>query len=244
MKEIVTTRRKFLGLVSASTITSSFIDKICFAGYPVENNKRYNMNFTLPDLPYEKNHLEPFVSAKTLDFHHGKHHRTYVDNLNKLVENSSFSSMSLEDIIKTTHKNDQKVGVFNNAAQAWNHSFYWHSMKQNGGGEPKNDLKKKIIEDFGSVDNFAADFKTAGATQFGSGWAWLVLDNGKLKVVKTANAICPIVNNQIPLITMDVWEHAYYLDFQNRRPDYIAMFLDKLINWDFASANFEANITQ
>ncbi|MBQ4874603.1 MAG: superoxide dismutase [Rickettsiaceae bacterium H1] len=200
------------------------------------------MKFALPDLPYEKNALEPFISAKTLDFHHSKHHSAYVNNLNKLIENSNLVNMPLEDIIKNTNNDNSKAGIFNNAAQAWNHTFYWNSMKPGGGDQPKDKLMQKINEDFGKFDNFVNEFKTAGATQFGSGWAWLVLENGKLKVVKTANAICPIVSGQIPLITMDVWEHAYYLDFQNRRPDYIAMFLDKLINWDFAAENFNKAI--
>ena len=200
------------------------------------------MKFALPDLPYEKNALDPVITANTLDFHHGRHHRTYVDNLNKLVDGTNLSDDSLEDIIIKTHDDSSKVGIFNNAAQVWNHTFYWHSMQKEGGGKPYGPLMQKIQEDFGSFENFISDFKNAGASQFGSGWAWLVLDkeNNKLEVVKTANAMCPLVDKKIPLITMDVWEHAYYLDYQNRRPDYIASFLDKLANWQFAQDNFES----
>lgn len=197
------------------------------------------MSFTLPELPYAKDALEPHISANTLDFHHGKHHNTYVVNLNKLVEGTDLADKSLEEIISISAKDSSKAGIFNNAAQIWNHTFYWHSMKPAGGGKPSGALAAKIEEDFGSYDNFVQEFKTAGATQFGSGWAWLVLDGGKLKVTKTANAELPASNGQTPLLTMDVWEHAYYLDFQNRRPDYIATFLESLVNWDFAAENFE-----
>ena len=191
------------------------------------------MAITLPQLPYEKNALEPHISANTLDFHYSKHHNAYVVNLNKLIEGSNLANASLEEIIQ---KSDG--GIFNNAAQVWNHTFYWNSMKPNGGGAPSGKLLNKIIETFGSLDKFKEEFATAGATQFGSGWAWLVVEKGELKITKTANAETPITKGQTPLITMDVWEHAYYLDFQNRRPDYIQTFLNKLINWDFAEANF------
>ena len=190
------------------------------------------MAFELPALPYEKNALEPHISAETLDFHHGKHHATYVAKLNGLVEGTELAEKSLEEIIKSSDG-----GVFNNAAQIWNHTFYWHSMKPNGGGKPTGAIAAKIDEDFGSYDAFVEAFKAAGATQFGSGWAWLVLDNGKLKVEKTGNAELPMTKGQTALLTMDVWEHAYYLDFQNRRPDYIATFLNELVNWDFANEN-------
>ncbi len=194
--------------------------------------------FALPDLPYEKTALEPFISAKTLDFHHGKHHNAYITNLNKLIDGTSFIGLTLEEIMKASSKDSSKAGVFNNAAQTWNHTFYWNSIKPKGGGSPHGGLMTQINDDFGSFSNFVDEFKTAGATQFGSGWAWLVLENNKLKVVKTPNANCPLVDNQTPLFTMDVWEHAYYIDYQNRRPDYIAMFIDKLVNWDFALENF------
>jgi superoxide dismutase, Fe-Mn family len=196
------------------------------------------MAFELPALPYAKDALAPHISANTLDFHHGKHHNSYVVNLNNLLGEDS---RSLEEIMNETAGDAAKAGVFNNAAQIWNHTFYWHSMAPNGGGAPTGAIADKINEDFGSYDKFVEEFKAAGATQFGSGWAWLVLENGKLKVTKTGNAGCPITNGAVPLLTMDVWEHAYYLDFQNRRPDYIATFLENLVNWDFANANL-ANI--
>jgi Fe-Mn family superoxide dismutase len=201
--------------------------------------KENPMSFTLPELPYALNALEPHIGAKTLEIHHGKHHNTYVVNLNNLVKDSPLASKSLEEVIKAVAGDSTKAGIFNNAAQVWNHTFYWHSMKPNGGGKPTGDLAKKIDADFGSYDKFVEEFKAAGATQFGSGWAWLVLENGKLKVTKTGNADLPMVHGQTAIMTMDVWEHAYYLDFQNRRPDYISTFLDKLVNWDFAAENLK-----
>lgn len=197
------------------------------------------MSFTLPELPYALNALEPHIGAKTLEIHHGKHHNAYVVNLNNLVKDTPLASKSLEEVIKAVAGDSSKAGIFNNAAQVWNHTFYWHSMKPNGGGKPTGDLAKKIDADFGSYDKFVEEFKAAGATQFGSGWAWLVLENGKLKVTKTGNADLPMVHGQTAIMTMDVWEHAYYLDFQNRRPDYISTFLDKLVNWDFAAENLK-----
>ena len=195
------------------------------------------MAFDLPALPYAKDALEPHISANTLDFHRGKHHNTYVVNLNKLVEGTDLENASLDDIIMKTHGDASKVGIFNNAAQVWNHSFYWSSMSPNGGGAPTGAIATKIDEDFGSYDAFVEGFKAAGATQFGSGWAWLVLENGKLKIEKTGNADLPMTKGQTAILTMDVWEHAYYLDVQNRRPDYIATFIEKLINWEFANEN-------
>jgi Fe-Mn family superoxide dismutase len=196
------------------------------------------MAFELPNLPYEQNALEPHISANTLSFHHGKHHAGYVNNLNNLVKDTELADKSLEEIVKATAGDATKAGIFNNAAQVWNHTFYWHSMKPNGGGAPTGALAAKIEADFGSLDAFKEQFKAAGATQFGSGWAWLVLENGTLKVTKTLNAENPLHNGQIPLLTMDVWEHAYYLDYQNRRPDYAQTFLDSLVNWDFAAENY------
>lgn len=195
------------------------------------------MTFALPELPYAKDALEPHISTKTLEFHHGKHHNAYVTNLNKLLENSDLAGKSLEEVIMASAGDASKAGIFNNAAQVWNHSFYWHSMKPGGGGAPSGKIAGKITADFGSFEKFAEEFKNAGATQFGSGWAWLVLDGGKLKVTKTPNADLPMAHGQKAILTMDVWEHAYYLDYQNRRPDYVGTFLDKLVNWDFASAN-------
>ena len=197
------------------------------------------MTITLPNLPYDKKDLEPFISQNTLDFHYGKHHQAYVTNLNNLIADTDLANKSLEEIINISRKNNQ-AGIFNNAAQIWNHTFYWYSMKKNGGGKPTGKILSKIEDDFGSFDNFVSEFKTAGATQFGSGWAWLVLDeNNKLQIIKTLNAETPLGTNLKPLITMDVWEHAYYLDFQNARPKYIETFLNELINWDFALENLE-----
>jgi len=190
--------------------------------------------FTLKQLPYAENALEPHISANTFSFHYQKHHNAYVDNLNKLIESTDYAEQSLEDIIKNTVGDSSKAGIFNNAAQVWNHSFYWHSMSPSGGGKPSGKLADKINEDFGSVEKFLEEFKTAAATQFGSGWAWLVSDNGKLKIEKTSNADTPIAHGRQPLLTIDVWEHAYYLDYQNKRPVYIDTFLEKLINWEFA----------
>ena len=188
----------------------------------------------LPALPYAKNALEPHISENTINFHYGKHHQAYVTNLNKLIAGTDAEGKSLEEIVKSS-----TGGVFNNAAQVWNHTFYWNSMKPNGGGKPTGDLLAKIEADFGSFDNFATEFKTAGATQFGSGWAWLVLEDGKLKVTKTANAETPLTTSATPLLTMDVWEHAYYLDFQNARPSYMESFLSNLVNWDFVAENLK-----
>ena len=198
------------------------------------------MAFTLPDLPFGPSELEPYITANTLGFHHGKHHAAYVTNLNKLIEGTDLDGKSLEEVILAAAGDASKAGIFNNAAQVWNHTFYWQSMKPGGGGQPSGALLEQINADFGSFDAFVEAFKTAGATQFGSGWAWLVLDNGTLKVTKTPHADLPLAHGQKALLTMDVWEHAYYLDYQNRRPDYISTFLDKLVNWDFAAANLAA----
>jgi superoxide dismutase, Fe-Mn family len=191
----------------------------------------------LPTLPFADNALEPVISAKTISFHYGKHHKAYVDNLNKLTEGTEFAGMPLEKIITETAGKADKAGIFNNAAQAWNHAFYWQCLKQNGGGEPPSALKKKIDIFFGSVDACKKELATAATTQFGSGWAWLVLDGEKLKVIKTGNADLPLAKGMKALLTIDVWEHAYYLDYQNRRADYVNAVLDKLINWNFAADN-------
>jgi Fe-Mn family superoxide dismutase len=201
-------------------------------------HKNEKMPFSLPSLPYKMDALEPFISEKTFGFHYGKHHQAYVTNLNNLVKDTEFASLTLSEIISKTHSDADKSGIFNNAAQVWNHSFFWHSMKPQGGGEPIGNLQIQINKDFGSFENFKEEFKKAGATQFGSGWAWLVWENDKLKIVKTANAHLPAVNGQVPILTVDVWEHAYYLDYQNRRPDYLSIFLENLANWEFAENNF------
>jgi Fe-Mn family superoxide dismutase len=198
------------------------------------------MAHQLPALPYGLDALEPHISRSTLEFHHGKHHAAYVTNLNNLVAGTDLEDKSLDQTILAVSGDASKAGVFNNAAQVWNHTFYWQGMKPGGGGAPSGDLAAKIDADFGSFDAFKEQFKTAGATQFGSGWAWLVLDNGTLKITKTGNADLPLAHGQKALLTMDVWEHAYYLDYQNRRPDYMSTFLDKLVNWDFVAANLAA----
>ncbi|MCB9932827.1 MAG: superoxide dismutase [Fe] [Planctomycetes bacterium] len=191
------------------------------------------MPFELPKLPWEKNALEPHITAETLDYHYGKHHNAYVTNLNKLTEGKPEASKSLEELIKTT-----EGGLFNNAAQVWNHTFYWHCMMPNGGGAPSGKLADAINAAFGSFDEFKKQFVEAATTQFGSGWAWLVKGkDGKLKVTKTGNADCPIKHGDTPLLTIDVWEHAYYIDFRNARPKYIETFMDKLVNWDFVAKN-------
>ncbi len=190
------------------------------------------MPFTLPPLPYAKDALAPHLSAETLEFHHGKHHNAYVVNLNKLTDGKPEASKSLEEVIMSSDG-----GVFNNAAQIWNHTFFWNSMKPNGGGEPTGALKAAIDRDFGSYAKFVEEFTAAATTQFGSGWAWLVSEGGKLKVVKTANADLPMKHGQKALLTIDVWEHAYYIDFRNLRPKWIETYLTKLVNWDLAAAN-------
>ncbi|MBF0479148.1 MAG: superoxide dismutase [Candidatus Omnitrophica bacterium] len=191
----------------------------------------------LPALPYPENALEPIISAKTMSFHYGKHHKAYVDNLNKLVAGAEFSDMPLEKIITETAGKIDKAPIFNNAAQAWNHAFYWKSLSPKGGGKPSSALHQKIEESFGTLEACKKELATAATTQFGSGWAWLVVDGGKIKVVKTSNADLPLVKGMKPLLTIDVWEHAYYLDYQNLRGDYVTAVLDKLINWNFASDN-------
>jgi Fe-Mn family superoxide dismutase len=193
------------------------------------------MAIQLPDLPYAKDALAPVISANTIDFHYGKHHRAYVDNLNKLIAGTPFEKEGLEAIIKKSAGDTAKAGIFNNAAQIWNHSFYWQCLKPGGGGAPTGAVAAKIAAAWGSYDKFVEELRTAGITQFGSGWAWLVSDSGQLKIVKTANADTPIAHGLKPLLTLDVWEHAYYLDYQNRRPDYLAAVIEKLINWNFVN---------
>lgn len=198
------------------------------------------MAYQLPDLPYDYTALEPYISKSTLEFHHDKHHATYVKTYNDAVASTEMNDKKIEEVIKTIASDSSKTVLFNNAAQAWNHTFYWNSMKPGGGGLPNGELANKINADFGSFETFVEEFKKAGATQFGSGWAWLVLDGDKLKVTKTLNAENPLTANQVPLLTMDVWEHAYYLDYQNKRPDYISEFINHLINWEFAAQNLAA----
>jgi len=193
------------------------------------------MAIVLPELPYPKNALAPHISEKTLEFHHSKHHNAYVVNTNKLVEGTDLANDDLEAIIMKTARDDSKAAIFNNAAQVWNHSFYWQCMKPNGGGPPTGAISEKINADFGSYEKFVEAFKTSGSTQFGSGWAWLIMKDKKLQIANTANADTPIADGLKPLLTIDVWEHAYYLDYQNRRPDYLKAFVEDLINWDYVN---------
>ena len=195
------------------------------------------MALILPPLPFDPKALEPYISANTFSFHHGKHHQAYVTNFNNLTKDSPLAEKPLEAVIAETAKDPTKTGIFNNAAQVWNHTFFWNSLAPKGGGKPSGKIAAKINSDLGGYDKFVEAFKGAATTQFGSGWAWLVLDKGKLAVTKTANADTPLVHGQSALLTIDVWEHAYYLDYQNRRPDFVQAFLDHLVNWSFAEAN-------
>jgi superoxide dismutase, Fe-Mn family len=197
------------------------------------------MPVTLPELPFLKNSLEPYISERTLEFHYGKHHNAYVANCSKMIEGTELQNETLENIIKKTAGDPAKAGLFNNAAQVWNHSFYWNCIIPKGGGAPTGKIAELITAAWGSYEKFAEEFKNAAATQFGSGWAWLVMKENKLQIMKTSNADCPVAHGCKALLTIDVWEHAYYLDYQNRRPDYIATFVEKLINWDFVNSNLE-----
>lgn len=191
----------------------------------------------LPALPYAMDALDPVLSSATLGYHYGKHHKAYIDNLNRLVADGELAGLSLEQLIAASAGQPARSAVFNNAAQAWNHSFYWQSLRPRGGGEPPAELKRRIEASFGSVDACRKELATAATTQFGSGWAWLVADGDRLKVLKTGNADTPLTQGLKPLLTLDVWEHAYYLDYQNRRADYVNAVLDKLVNWEFALRN-------
>ena len=195
------------------------------------------MSFDLPKLDYKNNALSPIMSEETLDLHHGKHHQTYITNLNNFIKDTDMANKSLEDIIMESSKDKSKAGIFNNASQHWNHNLFWKCMKPKGGGKIPSKLEKRIISDLGSVDQFKKDFIQAGTTQFGSGWCWLSISNGKLVVTKTANAANPLIENMKPILGCDVWEHSYYLDYRNKRPAYLENFFDKLINWDFVESN-------
>ena len=196
------------------------------------------MAIELPPLPYEPAALEPTMSAKTLAFHHGKHHAAYVASYNDLTR-GTYTAKPLEDVLREVAGDASRSGIFNSGAQAWNHSFFWRCLKPGGGGKPAGELGARIVVDFGSFDAFVVQFKGAAATQFGSGWTWLVFDHDKLEVVKTANADTPLIHGMTPLFTIDVWEHAYYLDYQNRRADYVAAVLASLANWEFAAQNLQ-----
>jgi Fe-Mn family superoxide dismutase len=195
---------------------------------------------SLPPLPYALNALEPTISAKTLSFHHGKHHSAYVENTNRLIVGTELADLPLDQIVTATAGRAERASIFNNAAQAWNHSFYWHCLRPNGGGEPPAMLKQKIQETFASVDACKKELANSAMAQFGSGWAWLVLDGSSLKVVKTANAETPFTFGLKPLLAIDVWEHAYYLDYQNKRADHVNAVIGRLINWEFAADNLSS----
>jgi Fe-Mn family superoxide dismutase len=200
------------------------------------------MAFELPPLPYDYKALEPHISANTMHFHHDKHHQAYVNTVNELIKGTPDEKKSLEEIIKAAAGQQDKVKLFNNAAQVWNHTFFWHCMKAPSGAKPNSDIASALDKEFGSLDGFKDAFKKASIEQFGSGWAWLVLDKGAVKIVKTANADLPLAHGQTALLTCDVWEHAYYLDYQNRRPDFVQAFLDHLVDWDFVAKNLTSKI--
>ncbi|MEO5365868.1 MAG: superoxide dismutase [Magnetococcus sp. WYHC-3] len=195
--------------------------------------------FLLPPLPYVQSALEPHLSTRTLSFHYGKHHQTYMDNLNKLAPGAKMAGLPLEVIIQQTAAKPHQAGLFNNAAQVWNHTFFWQSMKPNGGGAPTGKLAERINAMFGSLDAFKTAFTEAAMAQFGSGWVWLVQEGDALKIVKTSNADTPLAHEQTALLTCDLWEHAYYLDYQNRRKEFVHAFLDHLANWEFAASQLK-----
>ncbi|MDA8668817.1 superoxide dismutase [Alphaproteobacteria bacterium] len=197
------------------------------------------MSFELPSLSYANDALAPYMSAETLDFHHGKHHQTYVTNLNNLLKDNELQGASLEDIVIKSSKDASMAGIFNNAGQHWNHILFWQCMKPNGGGSIPSELETRLNSDFGSIDQFKEAFIQAGTTQFGSGWAWLAIDNGKLVVTKSANASNPLVDGMKPILGCDVWEHSYYIDYRNKRPDYLKAFLDSLVNWEFVASQLD-----
>lgn len=226
-------RRDFLTSLTAVTVAST----VAVKGFPNIITERAAA-FTLPPLPYADNALSPVISANTIGFHYGKHHKGYVDNLNNIAKGTKYENMSLEDVVLQSAKSKADTAIFNNSAQIWNHNFYWNSLKPNGGGMPSGKLAQKINESFGSFDNFKKQFADVTISQFGTGWGWLVADKkGKLSIVKTGDAEVPVTQGLKPLLTIDVWEHAYYLDYQNRRADHVKAVIDKLLNWEFAANN-------
>ena len=194
------------------------------------------MSFKLPQLDYTKDALSPIMSEETLDLHHGKHHQTYIDKLNGFIKDTDMSNISLEEIILKSSKEKSMLALFNNASQHWNHNLFWKCMKPKGGGKMPSRLEKKIVSDFGNIDEFKKQFKDAGITQFGSGWCWLSLNNDKLVVTKTANAANPLIDKMKPILGCDVWEHSYYIDYRNRRPEYLDRFMDSLVNWEYVDS--------
>ena len=197
------------------------------------------MSFELPKLDYAKNALAPIMSEETLDLHHGKHHQTYITNLNNFIKDTGMAGMSLEEIVHNSSKDKSKSGIFNNASQHWNHELFWKCMKPNGGGSMPKKLEDRIKSDLGSIEEFKKQFIQAGITQFGSGWCWLSISNGKLVVSKTPNAENPLIHNMKPILGCDVWEHSYYVDYRNRRPEYLDNFFEKLVNWEFVESQLD-----
>ena len=227
------TRREFM----KASLAGCTLLALAPAGLSTDASAQTTGPFELPPLPYAEDALAPVISAATVGFHYGKHHRGYLDNLNGLVRGTPYEKMGLEAVIRASAANPGQAAVFNNAAQVWNHTFYWNGMKPGGGGRPAGEIGRRIDRDFGSYENFRREFLGAALGQFGSGWAWLVAEGKKLKVVKTPNAENPITQGLRPLLTIDVWEHAYYLDYQNRRKDFVEASLDRLVNWSFVEAN-------
>ena len=227
-------RREFLKLtLRAGAFGAFYLAGLVNKGHTQSNNPA----IVQPPLPFETEDLEPYISAKTIEFHYGKHHSGYVNKTNQLIVGTEYDKMPLLDIIQKTAGVGDKTAIFNNAAQAFNHTFYWNSMQPNGGGRPTGKIGQKIDEAFGNYQKFRDALADAAVSQFGSGWGWLALDAGKLKIIKTANADTPIAHGMKPILTIDVWEHAYYLDYQNRRADYVQAFTEHLINWEFAEQN-------
>ena len=232
------TRRDFMGGVMAAAAVGGAASAYASPESLQAAQAPAPATIELPKLPFGESDLAPHISQETISLHYGKHHKTYVDNTNKMIAGSELAAASLEDIVKATAGKPDKKGLFNNSAQVWNHTFYWKSLSPKGGGQPSGKLLDRVKSDFGDFAKFKEELAKAAVTQFGSGWAWLVLEGGKLKVLQTPNADTPLTNAaQKPLLTIDVWEHAYYVDYRNRRPDYVTAVLDKLINWEFAAAN-------
>lgn len=227
------TRREF---VTASLAGAAAL-AVSSAGFPTDVSAQSKGPFEIPLLPYGEDALAPIISARTIGFHYGKHHRGYLDNLNNLVGKTPYEKMTLEEVVRASAAAPGQTAIFNNAAQVWNHTFYWDSMKPGGGGKPRGEIAKRIEKDFGSYENFRKEFVGTALGQFGSGWTWLVTDGNVLRVVKTPNADNPMTQKLKPLLTIDVWEHAYYLDYQNRRKDFVEASLDRLVNWAFAEKN-------
>lgn len=246
-----TTRREFISLAGAAAgglllasctrvgLSEATSEPVHPPAEPGKGATAAGGAFELPPLPYAMDALEPYISARTMGVHYGKHHQAYVDNLNKLVAGTPSAAQPLEEIIRQSAGHADQASLFNNAAQAWNHTFFWRSMKGDGGKKPSGRLMAMIEKSFGTFDDFRGGFLKAAMGQFGSGWAWLVQDGDALKIVATANADTPLVHGQTPLLTCDVWEHAYYLDYQNRRNDFVGAFLDHLANWSFAESQLK-----